>query len=647
MARANEELSAWLDAAVDPMVACDSHEHVYLLNRAAERLFAWKREDLQGQPVSRLFPERISHHEGQSLVRYLLSRRDALEGRPTRVFAQRRDGAEVLVELTVGTSGQGDDERIVISLRRLHEVIDTLREPLEHPRHEGAATLVETRARGDDLYRLVVENAPLGIFHYDTSPVITACNERLVTILGSTKRIIVGLNLLSLRDEEMMRCVRESLAGRGADYEGNYASVTGHKVTPVHVRFAPCYNDAGVVEGGVGIVEDVSQRRRVERERDESLALLTTLFDSAPVGLGFLDTRLRYVRVNERLADINGRSPAEHLGKNPHEVLGAGGPPVELMLRHVLETGEPVVDQEVDTEAMNLPGPRRLLAGNCYPVRAPDGHVLGVGVLVEDVTLRKLAEEEREKMFHEAQQAIRVRDDFLSIASHELKTPLTPLSLRLATLERKLERGESVDLTTLRHARQHLLRMTGLINDLLDASRIEAGRLALHPQATRMDSLVEHVLQAMDAQRAGHELRYVRPEHAVQVFADPYRLEQVISNLVENAFKYSPDGGVIQVTLETRGELALLSVKDPGIGIPEDQQQMLFERYFRARNVSSRSYGGLGLGLYISRDIVERHGGRIWVESQVGQGSTFHIALPLLSGTSAHPPATQPDQHVH
>ncbi|NTX06565.1 PAS domain S-box protein [Myxococcus sp. CA040A] len=647
MAGANAELSAWLDAAVDPLVACDANEQVCFLNRAAERLFAWKREDLQGQPVSRLFPERMRRHEGQSLVRYLLSRRDALEGRPTRVFASRRDGVEILVELTVGTSGQGDDERIVLSLRRLHEVIDTLREPLEHPRHAGAARLVETRARGEDLYRLVVENAPLGIFHYDTSPVITACNERFVTILGATKRIIVGLNLLSLRDEGMMRCVRETLAGRSADYEGDYVSVTGHKVTPVHVRFAPCYNDAGAVEGGVGIVEDVSQRRFAERERDESLALLTMLFDSAPVGLGFVDARLRYVRVNERLARINGRPAEEHLGKDPHQVLGPGGPAVEEMLRRVLETGEPVVEEEVDTKVMGVPGPRRLLAGSCYPVRAPDGRTLGVGVLVEDITQRKLAEEERERLYHEAQQAIRVRDDFLSIASHELKTPLTPLSLRLATLERRLERGESVDPTLLRHARQHLLRMTGLINDLLDASRIEAGRLALHPQATRMDSLVEHVLQAMDAQRGGHELRYQRPENAVQVFADPYRLEQVISNLVENAFKYSPDGGVIQVTLETHGELALLSVKDPGIGIPEDQQRMLFERYFRARNVSSRSYGGLGLGLYISRDIVERHGGRIWVESQVGQGSTFHVALPLLSGTSAHPPATQPDRHVH
>ncbi|MFY1827949.1 PAS domain S-box protein [Myxococcus fulvus] len=643
MAGANEELSAWLDAAVDPWVACDAHEHVYLINHAAERLLGWSREELQGHPVAELFPERLRHHGDQSLVRYLLSRRQALGGRPTKVLARRRDGVEVLVELTVGTSGEGEDERIVLSLRRLHEVIDTLREPLEPPRDDSEAK----RTSGDELYRLVLENVPLGIFHYDTTPVITACNERLAAIVGTPKRVVVGLNLMSLRDERFKGCVRETLAGHSADYEGDYSAVTSHKVTPVHIRFAPCYNDAGQVEGGVGLVEDVSERRRAERQRDENLALLITLFETAPVALGFLDTHLRYVRVNERLARINGLPPEAHLGRTPHEVLGEGGHAAAAMLQHVLDTGEPVVDQELDTQAVGYPGPRRLLTGSCYPVRAPDGQLLGVGVLVEDITQRRLAEEERERLYREAREAIRVRDDFLSIASHELKTPLTPLSLRLATLERRLERGESVDPTTLRHARQHLLRMTGLINDLLDASRIEAGRLALHPQATRLDSLVEHVLQAMEAQRGGHELRYERPERDVQVFADPYRLEQVVTNLVENALKYSPDGGPILVKLETRGELALLSVKDPGIGIPEDQQKLLFERYFRARNVSSRSYGGLGLGLYISRDIVERHGGRIWVESQVGEGSTFHVALPLLTGASAHPPASQPERHVH
>ncbi|QSQ20657.1 PAS domain S-box protein [Pyxidicoccus parkwayensis] len=646
MAGAIDELSAWLDAAVDPFVACDVSEHVRVLNSAAERLLGWKREELIGHPVTRLFPQRLHRYADMSLLRYLLSRRAALGGRPTRVFARRKDGVEVLVELTVGSSGRGAEERIVINFRRLHEVIDTVSEPMEQVLPPEAPRASEG-ANGDALYRVVVENAPLAIFHFDNTPVITACNERFVRLIGSPKRILVGLNLLSLRDERIMRCVRRTLSGRGSDYEGTYRSVTAGKATPVHIRFAPCFDDAGQVEGGVGIVEDITERRRTEQERDESLARLATLFRTAPIGLGFLDTDLRYVQVNDVLAAINGASPEAHMGRLPHEVLGPAGFEVEKAMQRVLETGEPMEKRETNTADLGAPGEPRCLAGSFYPVRTQDGRVLGIGVMIEDITDRKLADEERGRLYREAQEAIRVRDDFLSIASHELKTPLTPLSLRLATLERKLERGEHVDPATLRHARQHLLRITGLINDLLDASRIEAGRLALHPEATRLDSLVEHVLQAMEVHRGSHTVHFERPHQPLLVRADPYRLEQVIANLVENAFKYSPDGGTIHVELHQRGDVALLSVKDPGIGIPPDQQKLLFDRYFRARNVSSRSYGGLGLGLYISRDIVERHGGRIWVESEVGRGSTFYVALPLLVGATAEPPVEQPDRHVH
>ncbi|MCP3136193.1 PAS domain-containing sensor histidine kinase [Pyxidicoccus xibeiensis] len=644
---ATDELSAWLDAAVDPFVGCDARESVCVMNSAAERLLGWKRDEVLGQPASRLFPQRLHQYEGKSLLRYLLSRRTSLGGRPVRVLARRKDGVEVLVELTVGASGQGSHERIVINFRRLHEVIDTIHEPVERSLNGGGGASSGGALSNDALYRVVVENAPLGIFHFDITPVITACNEQFVSIIGTPKRILVGLNLLSIRDENLMRCVRETLAGQASDYEGEYRSVTSGKTTPVHVRFAPCYDASGRVEGGVGIVEDISERRQVEEERDQSLAQLATLFRTTPVGLGYLDKDLRYQRVNDMLAEINGATPEAHLGRRPSEVLGRTGMMVEKTLRRVMETGEPMVKREATSKELGMPGPLRHLAGSFYPVRTSDERAVGLGVLIEDITERKLADEERGRLYREAQEAIRVRDDFLSIASHELKTPLTPLSLRLATLERRLERGEHVDPSTLRHARQHLLRITGLINDLLDASRIEAGRLALHLEATQLDSLVEHVLQAMEVHRGTHEVHFERPEKPLQVNVDPYRLEQVVGNLVENAFKYSPDGGTIRVELHKRGELALLSVSDPGIGIPPDQQKLLFDRYFRARNVSSRSYGGLGLGLYISRDIVERHGGRIWVESEVGRGSTFYVALPLLKGAKEQPPAEQPDRHVH
>ena len=645
-AGAARELEAILDAAVDPFIACGPDERILQVNAATERLLGWDREQLLGRPVTDLFPSRLHHFHGLSLPRYLLSRRKALGGRPTRVFARRRDGVELLVELAVGAAGMDGQERIVLTMRRLHEVIDSLEEPVEHVSGGPDASMHPETA--DRLYRLLVENAPLGIFHFDRLPVITACNELFSGLIGTSKRNLVGLNLLTLRDERILTCVRESLAGRPCDYEGNYRSVTTGKETPVRIRFAPCYAEDGSVEGGVGIVEDITERRRVEAEREENLAQLDLLFRGAPVGIGFLDTHLRYVRVNETLARINGIPADAHPGHTLPELLGDAGAIAEQGPRYVLRTGEPLVDQESTSDVdLGIKGPRRCFRGNFYPVRTPDGRVLGVGVLVEDITERRRAEEERAHLYREAQEAVRVRDDFLSIASHELKTPLTPLSLRLATLERRLERGENLDPSVLRHARHQLTRLTGLINDLLDASRIEAGRLALHPEATRFDLLVEHTLASMDGQRGNHTFDFERPSEPISVHGDTYRLEQVLSNLLENALKYSPDGGTIRVRLSLSDDVAVLSVTDPGIGIPEDQQQQLFDRYFRARNASTRSYGGLGLGLYISRDIVERHGGRIWVESESGQGSTFYVALPTLSASRPPLPRAQGDRHLH
>ena len=645
---AARELEAVLDAAVDPVIACGADERILHVNAATERLLGWDREQLLGRPITDLFPPRLHQFHGLSLLRYLLSRRKVLGGRPTRVFSLRRDGVELLVELTVGATGLDDGERIVLTMRRLHEIIDTLEEPLEHlpgapdvlPHHDDAA---------DRFYRLLVENAPLGIFHFDRVPIITACNTQFANIIGTTKRHLVGMHLFTLRDEQMMTCVREALRGSACDYEGDYRAVTTGKQTPVRIRFAPCYGDDGQVEGGLGMVEDITERRRVEAEREAHLAQLDLLFRSAPVGIGFVGADRRYVRVNETLAQINGVPADTHPGRTPRELFGGpAGEVSEAMLSQVLSTGEPVVQRETTTdEDLGVPGPRRHLSGSCYPVRTPDGRMLGVGILIEDITERKKAEEERAHLYREAQDAIRVRDDFLSIASHELKTPLTPLSLRLATLERRLERGEHVDPSLLRHARQQLTRLTGLINDLLDASRIEAGRLSLHPEATRFDTLVEHTLKAMEGQRGNHVFDFERPPEPVSVHGDAYRLEQVVFNLLENALKYSPDGGTIRVRLAVNKDLMVLSVKDPGIGIPEDQQQQLFDRYFRARNASTRSYGGLGLGLYISRDIVERHGGRIWVESEKGQGATFYVALPTVSAARPALPLVQPDRHLH
>jgi len=231
------------------------------------------------------------------------------------------------------------------------------------------------------------------------------------------------------------------------------------------------------------------------------------------------------------------------------------------------------------------------------------------------------------RLYREAKQAIRVRDEFLSIASHELRTPLTPLTLRLQLAARRLRQGQPVDLPAMEAAIRHVQRLASLINDLLDVSRIEAGRLQLRLASVALEPLVRELVSTFALSNPDRVIHF-DPGPAPMVRADRPRLEQVVTNLLENAVKYSPGGADVWVRLERSDAQAVLSVQDRGIGIPAPQQARVFQRFFRAGNAGPGTFG-LGLGLYICHDIVQRHGGRIWVESTEGQGSTFRVALPL------------------
>jgi signal transduction histidine kinase len=236
---------------------------------------------------------------------------------------------------------------------------------------------------------------------------------------------------------------------------------------------------------------------------------------------------------------------------------------------------------------------------------------------------------ENARLLREAQAALRVREEFMSIASHELKTPLTPLKLTLYSMERRLAQGLPVDLSSVIKSRRQVDRLAGLVNDLLDASRLELGRLSLQPAPLELGHLVAEVV---DQFRLAFERPFTLevPRERLWVQGDRDRLEQVLVNLLENAHKYSPAGETISVEVEARAGEACIHVKDRGIGIPALDQQRLFQRFYRAGNASHRHFGGLGLGLFISHSIARMHGGSLSLASAEGQGSTFTLGLPRM-----------------
>jgi signal transduction histidine kinase len=223
-----------------------------------------------------------------------------------------------------------------------------------------------------------------------------------------------------------------------------------------------------------------------------------------------------------------------------------------------------------------------------------------------------------------AEEAVRMREEFLGIASHELRTPLTPLMLQLAILRKAVE-GTALT-PRVEMAQRQTERLARLVTNLLDVARIGSGKLEMELEDVDLEALVQGVVDRMkeEARKQGCTLVV----HAARVNGrfDPMRIEQLLANLLSNAIKYGA-GHPIEVRLSRQGETARLEVSDGGIGIAPESQDRIFQRFERA--VSMRQFGGLGLGLYISRQIVEAHGGSIQVVSEPGKGSTFMIALPL------------------
>jgi signal transduction histidine kinase len=236
------------------------------------------------------------------------------------------------------------------------------------------------------------------------------------------------------------------------------------------------------------------------------------------------------------------------------------------------------------------------------------------------------------RLYQQMEQAVRVRDDFLGIAGHELKTPLTALQLTLQGLARLSSSAESdagAPSRRLGACLRQVDRLGNLINELLDVSRITAGRLALQPEEVDLPALVREVTGRMGEElgRARCPIELRLPEELLGRW-DRARLDQVVVNLLSNACKYGKGQPIeVTLTLVNDGRGARLTVRDEGIGIARADQARIFDRFERA--VSERNYGGLGLGLWIVRQIVEGHGGAVRVESAEGKGATFVVELPL------------------
>lgn len=316
---------------------------------------------------------------------------------------------------------------------------------------------------------------------------------------------------------------------------------------------------------------------------------------------------------NKGAEKIFGYSAEEIIGKSIRTIIPPELQQEEDTILSRIRQGKKI--DHFQTTRVRKDGRRVDVSITVSPIRDHSGKVVGASKIARDIT-----EEKRMQ---------RQKDDFLSMASHELKTPITSMKIFIDLLGNELMNMQHEKSSYyLKRIHDQSNRLSELTNDLLDVSRIQTGKLSLNIEVFMLAELVEDTVEGLQGSTRKHVLR-LKKKKGLTVAADRYRIYQVLVNLITNAVKYSPKGGDIIITVTKKGDKAVVSVQDFGIGIKKEQQEKIFDKLYQVTDPEEKTYPGLGLGLYISKDIIERHNGRIWVESTKGKGSTFSFAIPI------------------
>jgi PAS domain S-box-containing protein len=378
-------------------------------------------------------------------------------------------------------------------------------------------------------------------------------------------------------------------------------------------RGVPIKNEAGEIFQWFGTNTDITERIRIEQELKESEARFRMFADSMPQIVWAADGSGNLTYINKAFYNYSGLSASDDIEKEWLEIIHPEDR--EETVKQWDESVKSGREFAMEHRFKNRFGEYRWQLTRAVPIQDTEGHVQTWVATSTDV--QEIKELDLQK------------DQFISIASHELKTPVTSIKGYVQILESIYSESEDAFLKkSLAAADKQIIKLTNLISDLLDMSKLKLGNLHLAKESFNMNELIEEVVE---------EIRLVKQDYKIEVslgtnanvFADRERIAQVLVNFLTNAIKYSPKNKLIKVKSSVKGNHLTVVVKDQGIGIKKQNQERIFERFYRVEGTSEKTYPGFGIGLFISSEIIQRHNGKIGVKSVPGKGSEFFFTLPI------------------
>lgn len=487
------------------------------------------------------------------------------------------------------------------------------------------------------------DNLPIAIYSCDKNGYLIAFNKAAAKIWGRTpetgkeqwsgayKTFKVNGDPLPAEEGPVARLIQQKAV---IGNEEIIIEQPDGKQLRANVNAVPVYDEEGAVKGAVCNLIDVTSARDTEIKQS-MLAALVNSSDDTIVSKTLQGIITSWNGAAERMF---GYAAEEAVGKHISLII-----PPERLKEEEYIIGQIARGNKVDhfeTYRMTKNGKLVPLSITVSPIIDSKGHVIGASKIARDISQQKKAQQdlldytskleaissENTRLYEEVKALNEKKDEFIGLASHELKTPITSIMgyLQILTRFNKDKDANRFIAKTLRQVK----RLSTLVSDLLDVSKIEAGKLQLVKEKFDIRPTIDDAIELIQHTNATHHILLHTQVQSAVICGDPQRIEQVIINLLTNAIKYSPQGKKVEIFLSVDTRQVKIGVKDEGLGIPADRLDQIFNRFYRVEELNS-NISGLGIGLYISKEIIERHNGKIWVDSTLEKGSTFWLTLPL------------------
>lgn len=596
-----DSLSAIIHSSNDAITIILPDGEIASWNNSAQKIYGFSPKEAIGQNINIIIPEELLDYEYKMVEK--VKRTHTIEHYETS--RKTKNGDTILVDLTI--SPIENKEGHIVALSKISS--DITPQNLVDEKQAMMASIINS---SDD-----------AIISKTLDGIITSWNYSAQKMFGFTEEEAIGKHISIIipkdRLQEETMIINNIRSGKKIDHFETVRQSKDGKAIDISLTISPIKNAAGKIIGASKVARDITMKKLVD-EKQATLAAIVSSSDDAIISKT-LDGII--TSWNESAQKMFGFTEQEAIGQHISIIIPKDRLQEEAIIIDNIRNGKKIDHFETVRTSKN--GRLINISLTVSPVKNAAGKIIGASKVAKDITDKMELEKQRDLYTEKLQNLNKYKDEFMVMASHELKTPITVISANLQLLKQNLKEEDKYGFVD--KSINQVKKLSDLITSLLDVSKIQAGKLDLNLSTFDMNILLREVKNNIQLTSKNYEIIFNAPPGKLLVYADRQKIEQVIVNLLNNAIKYSPYSKEVIIDAKLDESNILVSISDNGIGIESEDLQNIFTRFYRVSGLPAL-FTGTGVGLYICAEIIQRHKGHIWAESKTGKGSVFYFSIP-------------------